>query len=152
MSTTGLDVFDKTLQTTHVWLNELMEDEAVGSDKQLAWHVLSAVLRAVRDRMTVELAAHLGAELPLLVRGAYYDQFQPETMPNRERSIEEFLDQVADELSMSRPVNGPNAASAVFRVLSHRLNSDQVAKVRESLPKDVRQLWPDPSVPDHVKG
>lgn len=44
MGTTGLDVFDKTLQTTNIWPDEIME--AVGPDRGLAWHVLGAVLRA----------------------------------------------------------------------------------------------------------
>src|SRR4051812_44635600 len=67
MSATGLDVFDKTLQTTHIWLDELMQE--IGPDRQVAWHVLGAVLRGVRDRIPLDLAAHLGAQLPLLVRG-----------------------------------------------------------------------------------
>ena len=70
MSATGLDVFDKTLQTTHIWLDELMQDEAVGRDRQVAWYVLGVVLRAVRDRIPLELAVHLGSQLPLLVRGS----------------------------------------------------------------------------------
>jgi uncharacterized protein (DUF2267 family) len=73
MSATGLDVFDKTLQTTHIWLDELMAE--IGSDRQAAWHVLGAVLRAVRDRIPLELAVHLGSQLPLLVRGLDYDQW-----------------------------------------------------------------------------
>ncbi len=75
MSATGLDVFDKTLQTTHIWLSEIMERH--GPDRKEAWHILSAVLHALRDRLPPELAAHLGAELPLLIRGAYYDQYRP---------------------------------------------------------------------------
>ena len=31
MSSTGLDVFDKTLQTTHIWLDELMQE--IGPDR-----------------------------------------------------------------------------------------------------------------------
>jgi len=73
MSATSLDVFDKTLQTTHIWLDELMAE--VGPDRQVAWHVLGAVLRAVRDRIPLEVAVHLGSQLPLLVRGLYYDQW-----------------------------------------------------------------------------
>jgi hypothetical protein len=62
MSATGLDVFDKTIQATNVWLNEIME--AIGRDRQVSWPVLGAVLRAVRDRIPVELAAHLGSHSP----------------------------------------------------------------------------------------
>lgn len=52
--------------------------DAVGPDRQVAWHLLGAVLRAMRDRIPLGLAAHLGAQLPLLVRGAYYDRWRPE--------------------------------------------------------------------------
>ena len=62
MSASGLDVFDKTLQTTHIWLDALMRDEAIGPDRRIAWHVLGAALRAVRHRVPLDLAAHLGAQ------------------------------------------------------------------------------------------
>jgi uncharacterized protein (DUF2267 family) len=79
MSANGLEVFDKTLETTHIWLKEIMID--LGPDKQVAWKVLSTVLHKLRDRLSINLAAHLGAQLPLLVRGVYYDQFEPAKMP-----------------------------------------------------------------------
>jgi uncharacterized protein (DUF2267 family) len=75
MAVTGLPVFDKTVQTTNLWLKEINEE--IGPDRQLAWHVLGGVLRTLRDRLPNDLAAHFGAELPLLVRGAYYDQYRP---------------------------------------------------------------------------
>ena len=84
MSTHGIDVFDKTLQTTHQWLHEL--EPVIGPQRQTAWHVLGAVLRALRDRIPVELAAHLGSQLPILVRGAYYDQWRPAGRPERIRT------------------------------------------------------------------
>ncbi len=61
MSTTGLDVFDKTLQTTNIWLDEIGECDGIGPDRQRCYHALRAVLFALRDRLTVEEAAHLAA-------------------------------------------------------------------------------------------
>ena len=55
MSATGLDVFEKTLQTTHIWLGEIMEQH--GPDRKVAWHILSVVLRVLRDRLPPEIAA-----------------------------------------------------------------------------------------------
>src|SRR6266849_5468487 len=91
MSATGLDVFDKTLQATHTWLDQISTQ--IGPDRQLAWRVLGAVLRALRDRLPIGLAAHLGAQLPLLVRGLYYDQWRPSEEPRQMRSRDEFLAQ-----------------------------------------------------------
>jgi uncharacterized protein (DUF2267 family) len=140
MSANGLEVFDKTLQTTHIWLDELMAE--LGPDRQVAWHVLGAVLRAVRDRVPLELAVHLGSQLPLLVRGTYYDQWRaPGRMDEKPRSLDEFLQPIGQQLAQTRPVNVRTAAQAVFRVLSRHVNRGQVEKVRNSLPDDVRAIW-----------
>ena len=143
MSATGLDVFDKTLQTTHTWLNEIMQ--VTGPDKQVAWHVLGAVLRTVRDRVPLQLAAHLGAELPLLVRGTYYDQWRPSDQPERYRTLDEFLGYVRDSLGAIRPVDPRDASRVVFDVLSRHVSEGQIRKVREALPEEVRALWGEPA-------
>ena len=149
MSSTGLDVFDKTLQTTHIWLDELME--TIGPDRQVAWHVLGTVLRALRDRIPLGLAVHLGSQLPLLIRGIYYDQW---SNPGRledppPRTLDEFLGPIAEQLSNTRPVNVRDATKAVFLILSRHVNRGQIEKVRDSLPEQLRNMWPDsPDAPD----
>ncbi len=141
MSATGLDVFDKTLQTTHTWLDEIMR--TVGPDRQVAWHVLGAVLRVLRDRLPVGLAAHLGAQLPILVRGVYYDQWRGSEQPQKWRSLDEFLALVSADLQNIRPVSPTDGARAVFQVLNHYVDPGQIAKVRDALPEEVRRLWPE---------
>jgi uncharacterized protein (DUF2267 family) len=140
MSSTGLEVFDKTLQTTHIWLDEIMEK--MGPDRQVAWHLLRAVLHALRDRLPIGLMAHLGAQLPLLVRGVYYDQWNASEENLKQRSREEFLDRVAAELKGTRPINVVDGVRAVFQVLNHHVEPGQVQKVRDALPEPVRELWP----------
>jgi uncharacterized protein (DUF2267 family) len=139
MSATGLDVFDKTLQTTNIWLNEITD--RIGPDRQVAWKVLATVLHKLRDRLPVELAAHLGAQLPLLVRGIYYDQFEPAHMPGDCRTPEEFRAEVAEGLTDIRPVDPDEAIAAVFAVLDRHLSEGQLAKVRHALPKGLRMAW-----------
>jgi uncharacterized protein (DUF2267 family) len=139
MSATGLDVFDKTLQTTNIWLNEIID--TIGPDRKLAWKVLGAVLHKVRDCVPVELAAHLGAELPLIVRGVYYDQFEPARQPVKCRNFQEFMDDVGERLSDARPVNVRDAIHAVFVTLSRHIPAGQIAKIQQALPKEIRTSW-----------
>jgi uncharacterized protein (DUF2267 family) len=139
MAATGLDAFDKTLQTTNIWLDELMEQ--LGPNRRLAWHVLGAVLHALRDRVPVELAAHLGAQLPLLVRGHYYDQWHPASQPQRLRTLDEFMARVAMELQDTRSVDVEDATRAVFRTLAHHVDPGQVTKIVDALPEPVREFW-----------
>lgn len=140
MSATGLEVFDKTLQTTNIWLQEIMED--LGPDRQVAWRSLGAVLRTLRDRLPIELAAHLGAQLPLLVRGTYYEQWHPSAQPRPSRSLDEFLEPVGRDLSGLRPINVQDAVRSVFKVLSAHVDRGQAENVRDALPDEVRRLWP----------
>ena len=139
MSGTSLDVFDRTLQTTNVWLDEIMAE--LGPDRHVAWHVLGAVLHALRDRLPLELAIHLGAQLPILVRGLYYDQWHLGVEPDLSRSLDAFLERVGKGLANLRPVDRGDAVRAVFGLLSRHLSAGQVAKARNALPEDVRALW-----------
>jgi uncharacterized protein (DUF2267 family) len=145
MSATGLQVFDRTLQITNIWLNEVSEE--LGPDRKLAWAVLGAVLRTLRDRLPINTSAHLGAELPLLVRGAYYDHYQPERQPTALRTSDQFLEEAEQQLSGQRPVNMKDAVQAVFHVLSRHLPPGACEKVRCSLPEDIRRLWPTAETP-----
>jgi uncharacterized protein (DUF2267 family) len=139
MSATGLDVFEKTLQSTNIWLDEIMAD--IGPDRQIAWHTLAVVLRALRDRIPLGLAAHLGSQLPLIVRGTYYDQWSPLAEPLKMRSEEEFLAHIREGMRDIRPVNPRDAAIAVFGVLSRHLPHGQCAKARGALPAEIQALW-----------
>ena len=99
------------------------------------------VLRALRERLPVDLAAQFGAELPLLIRGAYYDRFRPQTEPQLMRSREQLIERIATELGDVRPINPEAAVKAVFKVCSEHLPPGQVAKARDALPHEIRSLW-----------
>ncbi|MGK2286635.1 DUF2267 domain-containing protein [Pedomonas sp. V897] len=139
MSTTGLDVFDKTLQTTHIWLKDI--GEVIGPDRQRCYHALRAVLTTLRDRLPVAQAVHLGAELPLLVRGIYYDGFRPAGAPLPLRSQEAFLAIVAERFGPIGPANPRASTIAVFRMLRRRLPAPMIAKIKASLPQNIRALF-----------
>ncbi|MCS6867813.1 MAG: DUF2267 domain-containing protein [Thermus sp.] len=143
MSATGLEVFDTTLHKTHAWLKAIME--ALGlEDRHRAYMALRAALHALRDRLPVEEVAQLGAELPMLVRGLYYEGWDPTGKPLKERHKEEFLAHVARELrTPSGPALDPEAAArAVFQVLAQKVSEGEIRDVQNLLPKELRELWP----------
>ena len=77
MSATGLDVFDKTLQTTNAWVNKIMSDLGpIGISLGMYRRVCVPLV------IVCQLASPLiWAELPLLVRGTYYDRYRPPNSP-----------------------------------------------------------------------
>lgn len=141
MSMTGLPVFDKTLQTTNIWLNEI--SEGIGLDRQCAYHALKAVLHALRDRLLIDESAHLSAQLPILVRGIYFDGWNPGHAPNRERAMELFLNHVEEGLRDIRSIDPEAVCRTVFATLERHISKGELEDIKDGLPKGVRQLWPD---------
>jgi uncharacterized protein (DUF2267 family) len=139
MSVTGLTVFDETVQKTNTWLKEIAED--LDADRHVAYQALRAVLHCLRDRLTVDEAAHLGDQLPMLVRGIYYEAWRAAGKPLKVRSREEFLARLATPLARS-PIEPEDAARAVFQVLERHVTPGEIEDVIQELPQDIRTLWP----------
>ncbi|MEX0703618.1 MAG: DUF2267 domain-containing protein [Planctomycetales bacterium] len=139
MSATGLGTFDSTVQLTNEWLDELQEDLRF-DDRQTAYQALRSVLHALRDRLPVDEAAHLGAQLPMLVRGFYYEGWHPADKPLRERKKEDFLQHVTDEYPRDAPGEPERVTRAVFSILERHVTPGEFEHVRSSLPKGVREL------------
>ena len=140
MPTAHIDVFDTTVQKTHDWLNEL--GAVLGTEnKRLLYRALRSTLHALRDRLTVDEVAQLGAQLPMLLRGLYYEGWDPTGKPIRVRHKDEFLVPIADALA-NDDVDAEDAARAVFQVLANRITCGEMKDIKHILPASVRALWP----------
>lgn len=140
MSTTGLDVFDNTLQKTNTWLKEIMDELSI-EDRHLAYEALRVTLHALRDRLPVDEAAHLGAQLPMLIRGIYYEGWHPAGKPHK-ADLGEFL--VSIRTHVGRGLGEPDprqVARAVFRVMELHVTPGELEDVKHCLPRDFRELW-----------
>jgi len=141
MSSTGLDVFDTTLQETNLWLKGLMA-RLKTSNRHHAYTALKAVLHALRDRLPPEAATHLGAQLPTLLRGVYYDGWHMAGTPTKERHELQFLEHVSWGLSRGIEFDARTATRAVFEEMSERIDFGEIAKIIKMLPEELRNLWP----------
>jgi uncharacterized protein (DUF2267 family) len=141
MPATGHPTFDKTLQESNLWLKELMAALHT-NDRDLAFHVLRATLHAIRDRIGPENAVHLGAQLPMLLRGLYYEGFRLGQSSSTERHLSAFLEHVRSELRPSLALDIANAVKCVFWVMSDKIDPREVAKISRILPAELRELLP----------
>jgi uncharacterized protein (DUF2267 family) len=141
MSAVGLESIDHTVQLTHIWINEL--DARLGWDnKARSYRLLRTVLQALRDWLPVNEAVDLGAQLPTLLRGVYYEHWRPATTPTRDRDKAAFLARI-DHAFVTDPILfTPEAIAAVFELLSAKIGRGEIDDVRHALPADVRALWP----------
>lgn len=139
MSSTGLDAFDKTLQQTHEWLNDIAERLAY-HDRRDAYSALRGVLMALRDRLTIEEAVHLGDQLPMLIRGIYYEGWKPSLNPGPERTADEFLSMIQRNLRYDIRRDADRIAHEVFGVLASRVSQGEIDDVIHQLPQAIRQV------------
>ncbi len=144
MGNTGLDVFDRTIQKTNLLLKELAE-ELHWEDRHEVYMALRASLHALRDRLTPEESAKLASQLPLLVKGVFYDGWRPGATPVKVRDRQRFLDMVRRELEPARPnANAEHVVTGVFRVLTRHVSEGEWEDVRRMLPNALRDLLPPP--------
>jgi uncharacterized protein (DUF2267 family) len=134
-------VLDTSLQRTHEWLHEIGRELGFDNERA-AYAALRATLHAVRDRLPVEPVAHLGAELPMLVRGIYYDGWHPSAAGLKAMHAEDFCQSMRGELLGHDELQDvERVARAVLRVLDRRIEPGQVEHVLNALPSQARALW-----------
>jgi uncharacterized protein (DUF2267 family) len=139
----GLEGINHTVQLTHAWINDL-DARLAWNNKPRSYRLLKAVLHAVRDWLPVNEAANLGAQLPELLRGAYYEQWHPAATPVKGRTKDDFLARVAT-LFVRDPLAHPDRdVMEVLRFLTSRITPGEIEDVRRSLPEELRNFWPEP--------
>ena len=135
--------FERAAQDTPGWLHEIGR-EMNHPSPQVAYHALRGVLAALRDRLPVEEAHHLAAQLPVLIRGIYFEGYRPAGKPDK-LDREAFLARVAEALDAGGGASPEAATRAVFRVLGAHLGDGALAHTMAVLPEALRDLSPHPS-------
>jgi uncharacterized protein (DUF2267 family) len=111
-------------------------------DREKTYLALRTTLQALRDRLPPEEAAELAAQLPMLVRGFYYEGWRPTGKPVKERHKEEFLAHIDEALTDGWwPGTAEEVARSVFGLLARRVSEGEIADIRQILPKEIRELF-----------
>jgi uncharacterized protein (DUF2267 family) len=142
MNASSVAALDHTIQETNIWLKAL-DERLHFHDRHHAYSALRAVLHALRDRLTPETAVHLGAQLPMLVRGLYYEGWHMAGKPTKDHSAQEFADHVLEQLPPQFRIDPLTVTKGVFQLLWERLDPGESAKIIDHLPLPLRALWPE---------
>jgi uncharacterized protein (DUF2267 family) len=135
---TANDLFNETINHTQDWLREICCD--LGSfDLRDGYHAMRAVFSVLREHLPIEETAHFSAQLPVLVRGVFFDGWRP-THHVRARSVEEFEARVRDALAGTRPVDAHKACQAVLGAICRHVTRGELEDVRACLPGTVKDL------------
>ena len=131
---------ETAVHATEDWVDALM--------RRLGWHdrervylALLAALHALRDVLTRDEAVFLGAQLPALLRGLYYEGWHPGARPAT-RSRSAFLERIHDGLQRDPGVDAEQVARCVFALLAARLPAAEVEDAKAATPSALHNLWP----------
>lgn len=140
MNSNPSELFSETIAKTGHWIDEVMLATGL-TDPHHAYSALRAVLHVLRDRLTVDEAVNLGAQLPMLVRGFYYDGWRPAGRPMKHRHKAQFLGLVATAAPSLNELEVERAVRGVLALLSHHVSAGEIRHVRDQMPAEVRELW-----------
>jgi uncharacterized protein (DUF2267 family) len=142
MSASGLEILDTSVQKMNIWLKEIM-DRLGTDDRHQAYMALKVTLHALRDRLSIEEAAQLGAQFPMIIRGLFYEGWRPGARPDRASSWENFMRPVYLAVCQNGNRSPEEVVAAVFYVLAQHVSSGEIDDVIAQLPRDIRPLWPE---------
>lgn len=132
-------IIDRSAQQAHAWLSRIAQELGV-EDHRDAYRALRGVLHTVRDRLTVEEAAQLAAQLPTLIRGIYYEGWKPSRVPETYDDVESFLERVNDTGRLNGRTQASIATQAVAKVLASNVSPGEFKDVLGMLPESLRPL------------
>jgi len=133
-----VSVIERTVSKTNEWLERLCR-EMNNNDRQHAYALLRAVLHALRDRIGPEVSVHLAAQLPLLVRGVFYEGWDPGATPQK-LTLDEFINRVEREAHLRSAAEAASGARAVMQVLWDELAPGTMDHVSAVLPDEFAVL------------
>lgn len=138
MSVESVDAVERSVHKTNEWLSELAGE--LDEDREEAWRILKAFLQVLRDELVVDEAAHLAAQLPLVLRGAFYEGFDPGPQPTKLRQRDRFLTVLAERARVPAPADAERAAEAATHVLRRHVTEGELDDVLAQLPSEVREV------------
>src|SRR5437762_2776725 len=126
MSEHGLEIIESSAQKTHQWIAGIAE--AAQLEKRDAYKALRAVLQTMRDRLPLDDAVHFAAQLPLFLRGLFYEGWQPSRVPIK-MSREEFLTAVDEKIVTDQSIDPLHITQKVFAIIMSHVGLSEMKRI-----------------------
>jgi len=145
MNPTTVSIFNSTITKTNDWIREI-QNELDWADPEKAYKALRIVLHTLRDRLPLKEVTDLAAQLPMLLRGMYFEGWNPHRKPTKLKHADDFADEVNMHFtefvfSETEHVDPQDITRAVFTTLSNHVSPGEIKDVIACLPAGLRELW-----------
>lgn len=139
-----MEHFEKSVQKTQEWVKDLM-GRLETDNPHKAFEILKGTLMTLRDRLPLELAVKFGAQLPVLLRGFYYEGWRPLQTPVKMKNKEDFVEELkrhnrgfAIDDDMTLDMGWESIVQVVFDVINYHVSAGEMQKLRDVLPKSFK--------------
>jgi uncharacterized protein (DUF2267 family) len=139
MTVASVNSVERTVHKTNEWLKELTA-ELGNEERDDAWRILRGFLPVLRDRLTLDEGAQLAAQLTPLVRGVFYEGFDPGHQPEKIREPETFVARIGEQTEISDPEEAALAAVAVMNVMARHIAEGELDDILGQLPQPIREV------------
>ena len=89
----------------------------------------------------MDVAVHFGAQLPMLIRGMYYEGWEPSKVPIK-MAIDNFLAAIQEKIVADRVFDPIAITQDGLGVVASYLGGGEMEKVKQSFPADMQNLFP----------
>ena len=136
---TNDDVFQETISKSNKIVNSIADE--MGWNKHQSYQALRVVLHAFRDRLPVEEAVNFSAQLPILMKGVFFDTWDPTLKPIK-FNRDEFLDFVSLQLPVEyEEMEVKKIVKTVLGVIFQHVDVHESEKIKKVLPEDISGLF-----------
>ena len=130
---------DQAVVETRAWVDDLAR-RLGWREHGKAYAALIGGLHALRDALPGDEVAFLGAQLPPLLRGLYYEGWHAGSRPAH--SVAAITERVHEAVGRDPGIDAEQASRAVFALLAARLPASEVEDLIARTPKSIHPLWP----------
>lgn len=124
------------------WLVDIDKEMNLDERPDIALQALRGVLHALRDRMVPEEAFNLSAQLPVMVRGFYFEGYNLNDKPEK-YNADGFLNVINNSFGGNDEINPETAFKVVLNLLYDHVSQGEMNDIYGGMPKDIKQLWMD---------
>lgn len=142
MAREPISVFESSLDKTNLILKDIEQAYGWSKDQRnQSYAALRTVLHLLRDRMPVQESVEFSAQLPVLVRGIYFDGWNPVDVPIK-LNRDDFLYEVRQGFPYDVQGGAEGVVQVVLDTLRRHVTQGQWSDVKSNMPKDLERMIP----------
>jgi len=130
---------ENSIHKTNEWINEIKE-ELNWQDETTTYTALEGTLQLIRDMLTVEEATDFGSQLPLVLRGTYYSNWDPSKTPKTMKRSD-FVSKVHAHLGNNPDIEPNSTVRKILHIIDKKISEGEISDVKAQLPDEIKKYW-----------